>query len=102
MKWENLPDEDKIPFNKKARDHVAKQEIMQECITDALKKSKGGNCSRSFQSIATVSMKLLLHFCTHGSLMLTSLEGHGRLVQQEHNCAMAEIQTGLLFVYEKD
>ena len=52
VKWENLSDEDKIPFDKKARDHVAKQEIMQECITDALRKEQGGNCSRSFQSIA--------------------------------------------------
>ncbi len=77
VKWDNLSDEDKIPFNKKARDHVAKQEIMQECITDALKKTKGGNCSRSFQSIAKVSIKLLLHFSTHGSLMFSYLEGNG-------------------------
>jgi hypothetical protein len=93
VKWDNLSDEDKIPFNKKARDHVAKQEIMQECITDALKKSNGGNCSRSFQSIAKVSKKLLLHFSTHGSLILTYLAGNGRLVQQEHDCAMVKSQT---------
>jgi hypothetical protein len=67
-KWDNLSEEDKILFDKKARDHVAKQEIMQECITDALRKEKGGNCSRSFQSIAKVSMKLLLNFTRHASL----------------------------------
>jgi hypothetical protein len=68
-KWDNLSDEDKIPFNKKARDHVAKQGIMQECITDALKKTKGGNCSRSFQSIAKVRKNLLLKFYNHESLI---------------------------------
>jgi hypothetical protein len=46
-----------MPFEKKSRDHLAKQEIMQECITDALRKQEGGNCSRSFQSIAKVMIE---------------------------------------------
>ncbi len=76
VKWDNLSDEDKIPFDKKARGHVAKQEIMQECITDALQKEQGGNCSRSFQSIAKVSMELHLNFTRHASLTFSYLEGN--------------------------
>jgi hypothetical protein len=37
---------------KKARDHLAKQSIMQEAVTHALQKEKGGNCSRSYASVA--------------------------------------------------
>jgi hypothetical protein len=59
LKWEELTDEEKIPFEKQSRDHLAKQDIMQECITDALRKEQGGNCSRSFQSIAKVSGDIL-------------------------------------------
>ncbi len=47
--WNVLPADEKVSFEKKARDHVAKQDIMQECISDALRKEHGGNCSRSFQ-----------------------------------------------------
>jgi hypothetical protein len=36
LKWTNLTDEERIPFEKKTRDHLAKQELMKECITDAL------------------------------------------------------------------
>jgi hypothetical protein len=52
--WTSLPAEEKIPFEKKARDHMAKQALMQECITDALRKETGGNFQRSFASIAKV------------------------------------------------
>jgi hypothetical protein len=53
-KWLTLTDEEKIPFEKKKRDHMAKQGIMKECITNALRKEKGGNCSRSYASLAKV------------------------------------------------
>ena len=49
--------EEKIPFEKKHRDHVTKQSLMKECITDALKKEKGGNCVRSYASLAKVKPK---------------------------------------------
>ena len=51
-KWSTLTDEQKIPYEKKQRDHMAKQGIMRECVVDALKKAKGGNCSRSYASLA--------------------------------------------------
>jgi hypothetical protein len=44
----------KFLSKKKARDHLMKQETMIDCITDALRKEKGGNCSRSFASVAKV------------------------------------------------
>ncbi len=40
-----------MPFQKKARDHLAKQQYMKECITDALRKDEGGNCCRSYDSL---------------------------------------------------
>ncbi len=43
-KWSTLSAEDKEPFERKKRDHLARQGVMQECITDALQKEKGGNC----------------------------------------------------------
>jgi hypothetical protein len=52
--WATLTAEQKVPFEKKARDHMAKQALMKECITDALRKKTGGNCQRSFASIAKV------------------------------------------------
>jgi hypothetical protein len=54
LKWVNLTDEVKMPYEKQARDHLAKQALMKECITDALRKQKGGNCSRSYASLAKV------------------------------------------------
>ncbi len=49
--WLTLSDEEKIPFQKRARDHIAKQQYMKECITDALLKDQGANCSRSYSSL---------------------------------------------------
>ncbi len=43
---------ERIPYFKKARDHLAKQSIMKEAVVDALQKEKGGNCSRSYASVA--------------------------------------------------
>jgi hypothetical protein len=54
-KWSTLSDKDKEPYEKKKRDHLARQGAMQECITDALQKSMGGNCVRSYASLAKVS-----------------------------------------------
>ena len=54
LKWVNLTDDAKIPYEKQARDHLAKQSLMKECITDALRKQRGGNCSRSYASLAKV------------------------------------------------
>jgi hypothetical protein len=54
LKWVNLTDDAKIPYEKQARDHLEKQTLMKECITDALRKQKGGNCSRSHASLAKV------------------------------------------------
>jgi hypothetical protein len=54
-KWITLTEEGKIPYEKKTRDHMVKQDLMRECITDALRKEKGGNCSRSYASLAKVN-----------------------------------------------
>jgi hypothetical protein len=54
-KWNTLTAEEKEPFEKMKRDHLAKQGLMQECITDALQKEKGGNCVRSYASLAKVT-----------------------------------------------
>jgi hypothetical protein len=37
---------------------MAKQSLMKESITDALRKDKGGNCLRSFASLAKVTTPL--------------------------------------------
>jgi hypothetical protein len=56
-----MPVDAKVPYEKKARDHLAKQGLMKERITDALKKQQGGNCSRSYASLAKViSASILL------------------------------------------
>jgi hypothetical protein len=53
-KWNTLSAEDKEPFEKKKRDHLARQGVMKECIADAIQKEKGGNCVRSYASLAKV------------------------------------------------
>ncbi len=55
-KWLTLDEEEKIPNEKQTRDHLAKQSLMKECITDALRKQQGGNCSRSYASLAKVEL----------------------------------------------
>jgi hypothetical protein len=47
-----VSEEDRPPFEKKARDHLAKQSVMKEAVTHALRKEHGGNCSRSYASVA--------------------------------------------------
>jgi hypothetical protein len=58
-KWLTLTNEDKEPYAKKAHDHQAKQHLMKECIVDALRKAKGGNCSRSYASLAKVKRRAI-------------------------------------------
>jgi hypothetical protein len=53
-KWTTLSDKDKEPYEKKKRDHLTRQGVMQECITDVLQKAMGGNCVRSYASLAKV------------------------------------------------
>jgi hypothetical protein len=52
-----------LPFEKKQRDHLAKQCLMKESITDALQKAKGGNCVRSYASLAKVVTTSFLCSC---------------------------------------
>jgi hypothetical protein len=68
-KWLILPNEEQTPFEKKKRDHMAKQGTMRECITDALHKSEGGNCSRSYASL----VELMHHRNVINSLSLLQL-----------------------------
>ena len=51
-RWENVSAADREPYEKKARDHVAKQGVMKEAVIDALQKEKGGNCQRLYASVA--------------------------------------------------
>ena len=70
-KWITLTEEEKIPYEKKMREHMVKQDLMRECITDALRKEEGGNCSRSYASLAKVS-KMPLIFLNSTSHHITS------------------------------
>ncbi len=54
-KWTTMSDKEKEPFEKKKRDHLARQGVMKECITDALQKQMGGNCVRSYASLGKVN-----------------------------------------------
>ena len=51
-KWDDVPATEKEPYEKASRDHLGKQKVMQEAVTHALQKDKGGNCSRSYASVA--------------------------------------------------
>jgi hypothetical protein len=52
QKWDDVSPADRVPYEKKARDHLAKQSVMKEAVVSALQKDKGGNCSRSYASVA--------------------------------------------------
>jgi hypothetical protein len=52
QKREDVSPADRVPYEKKARDHLAKQSVMKEAVVSALQKDKGGNCSRSYASVA--------------------------------------------------
>ena len=50
-KWEKLSTEERVPYDKQARDHLARQGVISESVADAMRKDKGGSCSRSFLSV---------------------------------------------------
>ena len=50
-KWETLSTEERVPYDKQARDHLARQGVISESVADAMRKDKGGSCSRSFLSV---------------------------------------------------
>jgi hypothetical protein len=52
QKWGDVSVKEREPYEKQSRDHLEKQKVMQEAVTDALQKVKGGNCSRSYASVA--------------------------------------------------
>jgi hypothetical protein len=52
QKWEDVSPTDRVPYEKKARDQLAKQSVMKEAVVAALQKDKGGNCSRSYAGVA--------------------------------------------------
>ena len=54
--WLALSEDQKEPYKKKQRDHLAKQGLMKQAIVDALQKDKGGNCVRSYASLAKVQI----------------------------------------------
>jgi hypothetical protein len=43
--WNAMSAEEKEPFEKIARDKHVRQALMAECVTEALQKKKGGNCT---------------------------------------------------------
>ncbi len=59
--WQAMTAEEKAPFEKIARDKNVRQALMAECVTDALQKKKGGNCLRSFRSLANATD----NWCSH-------------------------------------
>ena len=52
QKWGDVSVIEREPYEKQSRDHLAKQSVMKEAVTHALQKVKGGNCSRSYASVA--------------------------------------------------
>jgi hypothetical protein len=52
QRWENVSKDERVAYEKKARDHLAKQSVMKEAVIDALQKEKGGNYQRSYASVA--------------------------------------------------
>jgi hypothetical protein len=53
-KRDSLSVEEKTPYEKKSRDHMARQGVIKESIVDALQKKNGGSSSRSFMSVQKV------------------------------------------------
>jgi hypothetical protein len=92
-KWLTLSEEAKEPFAKKARDQMAKQQYMKESITDALRRDKGGNCSRSYSSLAKATgdwcnrstilnwLKSKPDYCLYTKRIRPGLSGVNRLKQ---------------------
>ncbi len=101
-KWLTLGEDEKVPFKKKTRDHLAKQELMKECITDALQKAKGGNCSRSYTSLAKVLWLVLLVQLPTYAFYVQHCVGYRGLVQSQHHHPLVAVETRLLHVHEED
>jgi hypothetical protein len=59
--WTYLLEEDKVAYEKMARDHQARQPFIKECLVDALQKKKKGNCTRSFRSLEKATDAWLTH-----------------------------------------
>jgi hypothetical protein len=59
-----LSNDAKVPFEKMARDHHARQPMIKECIVDALQKKKGGNCLRSYRSLERATDG----WCSHSAI----------------------------------
>ncbi len=62
--WQALTKEDKVPFEKMARDHHARQPMIKDSIVDALQKKMGGNCLRSYRSLE----KATDGWCSHTTI----------------------------------
>ncbi len=97
-KWENLSAEDREPFEKKKRDHLARQDVMKECIADALQKIKGGNCVRSYASLAKVKCRRVYMSCKHEIIWPSSCpclhyrqQGTGAIRAQSRNGCRASL-----------
>jgi hypothetical protein len=51
-KWSTLTiSDEKLPHEKKARNHMARECVISESIVDALRKKKGGSSSSSVQKV---------------------------------------------------
>ncbi len=62
--WNALSKDDKVPFEKMARDHHARQPLIKECVVDALQKNRGGGCLRSYRSLE----KATDGWCSHTAI----------------------------------
>jgi hypothetical protein len=62
--WLTISKEDQVPFEKMARDHHARQPLIKDCVIDGLQKKKGGNCLRSYRSLA----KATDEWCNHTTI----------------------------------
>jgi hypothetical protein len=63
--WNALSVDEKEPFEKIARDKHVRQALMVQCVTEALQKKTGGNCLRSFRSLANATD----NWCSHVTIM---------------------------------
>ncbi len=84
-KWSTLSDKDKEPYEKKKCDHLARQGVMQECITDALQKNNGRQL-RAFIRESGKGEELMIRWriwilTPFLCLLCISLLGNGGLVQ---------------------
>ncbi len=62
--WKVMTAEEKEPFEKIARDKNVRQALMAERVTEALQEKKGGNCLRSFRSLAIATD----NWCSHQTI----------------------------------